>query len=425
MRRNFLFLQGVISPFFVRLADALAAAGHGIRRVNFCVGDLRYWRGHPADRYRGAAAGFADFLQPLLARHQVSDLVLFGDERPLHRPAIALARAAGLRVHVFEEGYLRPDWITLEEDGVNANSRLPRDPAWYRWAEHRLGAPPAARPVGASLRTRAVQDLAYHLANLANPLLFPGYRTHRPHNAALEYAGWAHRFARLPYWRRREHGRIAALLDQARPFYLLPLQLNADAQILRHSDFADMPELLDRTLDSFARHAPRDTLLIVKNHPLDTGLVNYRRRLRQLERRHGLQGRLAYLETGDLPALLRHARGVVTVNSTVGIAALQQGCPTVALGQALYALPGLTHQDGLDPFWQALPKPDPGLFRAFRNTLLHTALVNGGFYTRAGIELAVRNSLPRLTGSAPLRALLDAADSGPDVRQTRTAPLPA
>ena len=29
-------------------------------------------------------------------------------------PAIALARARGITVHVFEEGYLRPYWVTYD-----------------------------------------------------------------------------------------------------------------------------------------------------------------------------------------------------------------------------------------------------------------------------------------------------------------------
>lgn len=425
MRRNFLFLQGVISPFFARLADALADRGHGVQRINFCVGDALYWRRHPAVAYRGTADRFTTFLRPLLARQQITDLVLFGDERPLHRAAIGLARDAGLRVQVFEEGYLRPDWITLEDGGVNANSRLPRDPDWYLAVDRQLGAQRPASKVEASLRMRAAHDLAYHLANLANPLVFPGYRTHRPYNAAVEYIGWARRFALLPRRARRDRAAISALLDAAAPFYLLPLQLNADAQIVRHSPFRDMAQLLEQVLSSFARHAPPDSLLVIKNHPLDTGLVNYRRRLRTLEQHHSLQGRVRYLETGDLAALLPRCRGVITVNSTVGISALQYGCPTVALGEALYALPGLTHQDGLDSFWQACPRPDPGLFRAFRNTLLHTSQVNGGFYTGSGIELAVRNSLARLTEPSPLSRLLDSAlPRAPADRPAQAARLP-
>ncbi|WP_338073070.1 hypothetical protein [Halochromatium salexigens] len=33
---------------------------------------------------------------------------------------------------MFEEGYLRPDYITVEEGGANRFSSLPRDPAYYR-----------------------------------------------------------------------------------------------------------------------------------------------------------------------------------------------------------------------------------------------------------------------------------------------------
>ncbi|WP_441293996.1 capsular polysaccharide export protein, LipB/KpsS family, partial [Bordetella pertussis] len=131
MSASFLFLQGVCSPFFDRLGRALRERGHAVRRVNYTVGDAAYWRGGQAYAYRGAAQACGDFYAELLERHAVSDIVLFGDRRPVHRPAVALARASGVRVHVFEEGYFRPHWVTLERGGVNAHSSLPRDPAWY------------------------------------------------------------------------------------------------------------------------------------------------------------------------------------------------------------------------------------------------------------------------------------------------------
>ena len=57
------------------------------------------------------------------------DLVfLFGDCRPIHRAAHDVATAMGIDVGVFEEGYLRPDFITLERHGVNGNSLRRYDP---------------------------------------------------------------------------------------------------------------------------------------------------------------------------------------------------------------------------------------------------------------------------------------------------------
>ena len=132
MRRSFLFLQGLASQFFARLGRALAAQGHAVHRVNFNGGDRLFWRLPGAVDYSGRLADWPAFLDRLLAERQITDIILFGDSRPVHRTAIPVARARGIAVHVVEEAYLRPGWITFERDGVNANSTLPRDPAWYR-----------------------------------------------------------------------------------------------------------------------------------------------------------------------------------------------------------------------------------------------------------------------------------------------------
>ncbi|CFN69507.1 capsular polysaccharide export protein [Bordetella pertussis] len=99
---------------------------------------------------------------------------------------------------------------------------------------------------------------------------------------------------------------------------------------------------------------------------------------------------MRYLETGHLPGLLAHAAGVVTVNSTVGSAALAAGCATLALSQPIYAMPGLTCQHTLDDFWRDPTPPQAALFAAFQAVVIHATQVNGGFYCAPGIDLAVK-----------------------------------
>ncbi len=407
MPRKFLFLQGVISPFFGRLADRLRAKGHGVGRVNFCAGDLLDWGGgRPAWCYRGGAADLRPYFEELLQEQGFTDLVLFGDQRPVHRPAIELARERGVRVYVFEEGYVRPNWLTLERDGVNAYSGLPRDPDWYRTVARRLPDYGEGTPVRSRLSVRAARDLIHHLANIANPLLFPDYRTHRPHHAAIEYAGWIRRFARLPLHRRRDDVLIRRLIGEGRRFFLVPLQLNSDVQIRTHSSFTGMPAVIETVMESFATAAPADTALVIKNHPLDTGLIAYESLIERLAAEFALQGRVHYLETGHLPTLLDHSSGVVTVNSTTGLSAMIHGRPTLALGKAIYDLPGLTDQNGLDNFWRDGEPPDATLVHAFRNTVIHTTQVNGGFYEESAIALAMQGIQRLLNGPSPLDELL-------------------
>ncbi|WP_341675855.1 capsular biosynthesis protein [Niveibacterium sp. SC-1] len=398
-KRVFLFLQGPCSPFLGRLADRLVAEGHEVRKVNFNAGDVVYWAPRPAANFRDPLEALPDFLDTLYAKQGVTDLVVFGDCRAVHRPAIALARSRGVRTHVFEEGYFRPFWVTLEREGVNAHSLLPRDPDWYREVGQHLPNTRRGEPFVLPFRVRAMHDVAYHAAGALNPVLFPHYRNHQPVNAALQYAGYMRRLPTLRFHERRDNRVTDTLLRERVPYYLLPLQMNGDAQILDHSVFCDMDHVMEEVMASFARHAPGDARLVIKNHPLDYGLDPHARQIARLSRQFGLDGRVHYMETGDLRALAENARGTVTVNSTVGSVAMGHGCPTICLAEAIYDLPGLTFQGSLDAFWREGEAPDAGLFRVFRNTLIHLTQVNGGFFSSGGIELALKNALPRLLAS--------------------------
>jgi len=56
----------------------------------------------------------ARFLEAKLSEWEITDIILFGDCRPVHAAAIAIAKRHQIPHYVFEEGYLRPNWITLE-----------------------------------------------------------------------------------------------------------------------------------------------------------------------------------------------------------------------------------------------------------------------------------------------------------------------
>jgi len=53
------------------------------------------------------------------------------DCRPIHKLAHEIAHRRGLKIGVFEEGYIRPDYVTLEQFGVNYHSRIPRKASYY------------------------------------------------------------------------------------------------------------------------------------------------------------------------------------------------------------------------------------------------------------------------------------------------------
>jgi capsular polysaccharide export protein len=135
---------------------------------------------------------------------------------------------------------------------------------------------------------------------------------------------------------------------------------------------------------SFARHAPTGSLLAIKHHPLDRGYSDYTRLVQRLTREHQLEGRCHYIHDQHLPTLLRHARGVVVVNSTVGLSAVGEGVPVKVCGESIYDIQGLTFQGPLDNFWKNahLAVPNAALYRAFKTYLISHTQHLGSFYKR-------------------------------------------
>lgn len=403
-KRSFLFLQGPIGPFFRRIGRQLTRRGHRVTRVNFNGGDTYDWPWPHAWLYRGTPDEFPGWIADLARARDVTDLVLIGDCRPLHVTAVEVLRQwrADLRVHVFEEGYLRPDNLTLEFDGVNARSSLPRDPheiltAPEASAELILSEPVRPQNFVMGRRTLAAYSWLYLLG-----WLFQRYHHHRENGPLFELRTWFLRLAGRPARLRRvNRAETAALADPA-PFFLALMQLNTDKQLLFHSPFKSVKDFLDMTIGSFARHAPPGSRLIVKGHPLDNGQTRHDDDIDELAAAHGVTGRVIYLDGGNLSDLIGGCQGAITINSTAGISALHRGKPLIVMGRAIYDIAGLTHQDGLDTFWSTTTVPDRDLYRAWRQVVAGRSQVNGGFYTDQAMALAMPRVLERLEqGCAP------------------------
>jgi capsular polysaccharide export protein len=150
------------------------------------------------------------------------------------------------------------------------------------------------------------------------------------------------------------------------------------------------------TLESFASNAPADTHLLVKSHPLDSSFFNWARFLRRIALRLQIEGRVHLIDGGDLESLTGRSRGLVCVNSTSATLALAQGVPVCTIGEAIYDMPGLTHQRHLDTFWRKPTPPEPGVYEAFRRVLVDRCLVRGGVASESAVQLLIASILDRL-----------------------------
>lgn len=396
--KHFLLLQGVATPFFSELGKAIKNNGHQVTKINFCGGDRLFCHGVASVNYTGKLDELAAWIEAFVLENKISDAVLFGDSRPIHQALLPSLRLAKINIYVFEEGYFRPHWVTLEKDGVNGYSPHMNTPA-SKWQSQSTHTPPLADPIkmGNNFKYRAFYDFIYRLANGVMFYKYREYQNHRPLNGVLEYLGWAKRFSINTLWRKRQDQlNLDQFMEQGLPFYLLPLQLESDAQIHTHSPFVKIADVIRHVIESFAQDAPTDSILVIKNHPLSTGIPNHHKTIQTTAARCSVAHRILYIETGDLAPLLKRTRGTVLVNSTTATQAMFQHSPVIALGKALFNLEGLTHQGGLESFWTKSTPPNSKLLDAYRHVLMHETQINGDFYSPKGIQRAVQGSLQKL-----------------------------
>lgn len=392
-RRAFVFLQGPPGPLLYELAVAMREREVNVERINICAGDKIDWP-EPATNFRGRFSDWPVFFDNFLREHQITDILLFGDCRPYHVSAHRVAALRGVRTYVLEEGYLRPNWMTLELDGVNGYSRLTRNKDWVIEQAKYLPPEPYLPPVTASFRRRVRDTARHYIAVHAGRLAYPFYRTHRPGSALQEAVGWGWKYLT----RHRNERRTAQVLKQleGKRFFLFPLQLSGDYQIRNHSPFPDMQSAAGYVLESFARHAPDGAHLLVKAHPFDTSMINWRRFIERRAEPLGIASRVHFIDGGQLDELAARTAGMVCVNSTSATLALAAGRPVCTLGEAIYNVPGLTFDGHLDEFWMRPVPPEPGLYGAFRRVLVDRCLVRGGIASETAVKTLVSSMLERL-----------------------------
>ncbi|MEG3132034.1 capsular biosynthesis protein [Rouxiella sp. T17] len=377
--KKYLLLQGPMGPFFSELAKWLESLEREAVNVVFNGGDKLYSRHRDYRVFQQTPKEFPTWLKDTWQEYDFDTIVCFGDCRPLHQAAKRWAQAKGIRFLAFEEGYLRPHYITLEQNGVNAYSSLPRDAEFYR----RL--PPLTMPEIEQLKPsgllRVRHAITYYLAGWHARKEFTHYRHHKSFSPWYEARCWVRAAWRKKVYAIRQRKVLPLLkssLDQR--YYLAILQVYNDSQIRNHSPYKDVRDYVNDVMHSFAKKAPPTEFLVFKHHPMDRGHRLYGPLIRQLGKKYGVANRVMYVHDLPMPDLLTHAKAVVTINSTAGISALIHNKPLKVMGNALYDIKGITYQGHLNQFWCADFKPDMKLFKQFRLYLLSNTQINAVYY---------------------------------------------
>ncbi|MCL2914169.1 capsular biosynthesis protein [Shewanella corallii] len=393
---NVVLLQGPLGPFFQTLGNHLINEGHQVYKICFNGGDECWPTDAKLVRYTAPIKYWSKYFSEFCSTHKIDAVLVYGDCRSYHALAAKVCTRMDIAFWALEEGYLRPDFVTMEQGGVNANS--PHYPVRANLANYKADTPGSYRViVGKTFGARAWYASRYHINKFLGRVRYTHFVDHRPWGLVKEALSWVKGGLIKLRYKPRDKALLTHLQAHAGSVFLLPLQVSEDFQIRNHSNYRDVASVINEVVTSFARHSDPQDILLIKHHPMDRGFIDYQDQILRLVNALKVQNRVHYGYELPLPKVYPLLKGVVTVNSTVGFSALLHQVPVKCLGRALYHIKGLTSDVPLSRFWHEQAEVDMEVFENVRTAFLHETQLNGCYYK--DMELTAQKVCQKMASS--------------------------
>lgn len=376
--RRILLVQTDWEMGLASFANDLEDSGHEVYKIVLNASDYFYkLKKIKTLTYRSTLENFEVWLESVIDEKEIDTLIVYNPYRPFNKVACTVAGKKGLGLVQFDQGLLRPLHVS-----VFYGADFPFQEIQDLWENEELRgdwqAPTVPHPeLSVSTARKNFFFALSVLFALIFSFRFPHYKDQqkmslRKHLLAVLLNGY--RFL----LRSGEAFKYVPKLvgPWSGKFFLVPLQLEHDVQIQINSPYSKVDEMIDEVADSFEAYAAPEDRLIFKIHPLDRGYKTFKKKFATIQERIG-KDRVFLVDRVPLSVLLDRAKGVITVNSTVGLTALRHLTPVKTLGKAFYDVKGLTFSGKLDEFWKNHQRPKSEDVRQFINMLEMTVQGRG------------------------------------------------
>ena len=379
---NILLLQGPVGPFFSNLRYFYKNRGSKVFKINFNFGSQFFYK---PDEYTFTFSdfeiNFQFYIKNFLIKNKINAVFLFSNKRFFHSIAINEAKELGIQIYSLEEGYMRPNYFTLEKKGNNLDSPIINiDP--YKLSDETFNYKP--QPYKNFLPMCFNATLYWFFSYIKN-YEFPYYRHHRDLNFARGL-NWVRGFFRFVKYEITEFFiRYKLKKETEKKYFLCILQVFDDFQVTKNSHYKSIEQYLEEVLISFVNYKKNNIsndVLLIKHHPMDIGEKNYSEFIKYCANRLNIKKDIIYFHNiRYLSNIYSIIKGAVTINSTLGLKLLLNDIPVINLSKSFYNKPGLTYQGSLEDFWINPLNVDSKVVKNYINYLLKTTQVNGCLYS--------------------------------------------
>ena len=377
---NCLFLMGPIGTFFARLSNYLEKNNVRTYKISFPL----YEYGFPQSRiikFHQDIYLFKNFLKKILIDKEIKHIFMYGNVLIPHREALSLVEELKkediqVNTHIFELGYLRPNFVTLENKGINYSSSFIKSKEFYLTQDSYKVLPIPKKH--AHFRIRKIWKAISFINHC-----FKTYKIVQSEHKLQPkpiYIWYQIKGFLLKFFFRLTEYKLKKKCFFERKFFLGVLQVSTDSQLTEGSDIKDNKKFIYKVIKDFAE-ANVDYNLVFKHHPRDRGYTNYFNTIEKFSKEFGVHKKVFYIHDYFLSKLFQNSNciGTVLINSTVGYQSLYHSVPLKAFGIAPYNIEGLSDQRDLTSFFKNPSTVDTLFFNKFYKYILENSQINGNF----------------------------------------------
>ena len=277
-------------------------------------------------------ARYIGFLRVFLEEKQIDLVIMHNDLRWQHALAIHVCKEIRMRYLITERGLFRPHTTTVDFQGVNAYSSIPKDINFYEkitvknlpFREHSIG---RLKSFQVNFKFALFLCLSYF-----GDIIKVNSRLANQRYSLLSYI--------FLFLKQRKKLKGKLTLPLPKKYIFIPLQVNADTQVLVHSGYENIQAFIYHVEKTF--YAEQNNVsLVFKPHPMDK------------EMEYAFDSRSIVVDS-DTNTLIQGSEFIITINSTVGFEAIQHYKAVIVLGEAFYKIPKLCIASSIQSFQKDL-----------------------------------------------------------------------
>ena len=372
--------MGPIGTFFARLSNYLEENNVRTYKILFPLHEYGFNQSRII-KYDQNINYFKKFLSKTLINYEIKHIFMYGNVLIPHKQALDLVQELkiegnNINTHIFELGYLRPNFVTLENEGINYNSSLIKSREFYLKQDSFSDLPIPKKH--ARFRIRKIwKTISFINHSFKNYKIVekehklqpkPIYIWYQIKGFILKYFFFFTEYKLKNYF-------------LGKNYFLVILQVSTDSQLTEGSDFKDNKKFIYKVIKDFAEANPNGVNLVFKHHPRDRGYTNYFNQIKKISNEFDVLNKVFYFHDYFLSKLFQNpnCKGTVLINSTVGYQSLYHSVPVKSLGITPYNIEGLSGQQDLTSFFRNPSIVDRLLFKKFYKHVMENSQINGNF----------------------------------------------